>query len=53
MNEEQKEELLSMLEGTANFLRGMQFDTTIPKHAKEAMESRIVEIENVVGKYIY
>lgn len=36
---------IELLEETANLLRGMTMDPSIPKHTKEAMFHRIVEID--------
>ncbi len=44
------DELLQMIENTANMLRGMTMDPAIPEHAKEAMRSRIVELERAVDE---
>jgi len=44
------EELLQLLEDTANMLRGMTMDPAIPAHAKEAMRSRISELEKAVAE---
>lgn len=46
------EEILQLLENTANLLRGMTMDPAIPKHAKDAMRSRIVELEAAVSRAI-
>jgi hypothetical protein len=45
-------ELLTLLESTANMLRGMTLDPAIPKHTKEAMQCRIASIEATVEKYL-
>lgn len=45
------EELLEMLEGTANLLRGMAMDTAIPGHAKTAMRERAALIDQLVEKH--
>lgn len=47
------EELLEMLESTANLLRGMTFDTSIPSHAKAVMAERAGEINKITEKYAY
>lgn len=47
-----KEELLSELEATANFMRGMQFDTRLPSDAREALRDRAIAIDELVEKYI-
>ena len=46
------EELLQLIEDTANMLRGMTMDPAIPKHAKDAMWSRIAELEQAVKKRV-
>lgn len=46
------EELLQLLEKTASMLRGMTMDPAIPAHAKEAMRSRISELEAAVTKHL-
>lgn len=46
------EELLQLVEDTANMLRGMTMDPAIPKHAKEAMWSRITELEKAVKERV-
>jgi hypothetical protein len=45
------EELLEMLEKTANLLRGMAMDPDIPAHAKTAANKRASEIDLIVEKY--
>lgn len=45
------EEAVEALEGVANMLRGMSFDPSIPKHAQEAMLSKVLELEVVILKY--
>lgn len=42
------EELLQLLEATANMLRGMTMDPAIPAHAKGAMRSQIDQLEAAV-----
>ena len=44
------EELLQLMESTANMLRGMMMDPAIPEHAKGAMWSQIAELEAAVEK---
>lgn len=44
------EELLQLMEDTANMLRGMTMDPAIPAHAKDAMRARIAKIEAAVEK---
>lgn len=36
---------IEMLEGTANFLRGMMFDPAIPKTVKQAIQARVDELD--------
>jgi len=43
------EELLQLIEETANMLRGMTLDPAIPKHAKDAMRHRIETLEQAVA----
>ena len=40
------EATVQLLENTANMLRGMTMDPAIPAHAKEAMRSKIAELES-------
>ena len=42
------EKCVSLMEDTANMLRGMTMDPAIPDHAKEAMRSRFAELEAMV-----
>lgn len=51
MNDALKEELLELIQNTAYMLRGMTMDPAIPKHAKDAMRSRITELEAAVEKH--
>jgi hypothetical protein len=46
------EEMLELMEGTANMLRGMLFDDGIPERAKSAMRSRIAQLEAAVESRI-
>lgn len=46
--ENEKEELLQLLENTAKLLRGMTMDPAIPAHAKDSMMSRAKELEAMV-----
>lgn len=39
---------IELLESTANMLRGMTLDPAIPRHAKEALHSKIAELEKCV-----
>ncbi len=40
--------LLKTIDETACMLRGMTMDPAIPKHAKEAMRSKVTELEALV-----
>lgn len=44
------EELIEMLESTANLMRGMQFDPSIPSHAKDALRNRYEKIEELLER---
>lgn len=44
----QIESILEIMESTANMLRGMTLDPSIPKHAKDAMLCKIPELEAAV-----
>ena len=44
------EELLQLMENTANMLRGMTMDPAIPEHAKGAMRTTIADLEAAVEK---
>ena len=46
------EELLQLLESTANMLRGMTMDPAIPEHAKEAMRAQIATLEATVERHL-
>lgn len=46
------EELLQLLEDTANMLRGMTMDPVIPAHVKEVMQSRIAALEGAVERHL-
>ena len=48
MSEPDQETALSLLDTTAAMLRGMTMDPAIPRHAKEAMWSRIATLEAFV-----
>ena len=52
MNDEQKEELLQMLESAANFMRGMQFDPQVGQEQKKALSSKADELYRIVEKYV-
>lgn len=41
------EELIMLLESTANFLRGMCLDRRIPQDTKEAIIHRVAEIDRL------
>jgi hypothetical protein len=45
------DELIELLEKTANMLRGMTFDPQIPAHAKTAMRERAEEIDACIEKH--
>jgi hypothetical protein len=45
------EQLLEAVESTANFMRGMTLDPSIPGHVKEALSDRIKELDDLVDKY--
>jgi len=44
------DETYEIIEGTANMLRGMTLDPTIPQHAKGAMWRRIQVLEEALEK---
>jgi len=44
------ENLLQNLESAANFMRGMTFDPALPPHAKQALGSRIENIDGLVER---
>lgn len=46
------EELVELIDSTSNMLRGMTMDPAIPKHAKDAMWSRIAQLEAVVEAHV-
>lgn len=46
------EAALALLESTANLLRGMCLDPTIPVHAREGLRQRVEEIDAAVGSAI-
>jgi len=48
MTEQELEEVLEVMESTANTLRGMTLDPAVPKHAKDAMWPVICKLESVV-----
>ena len=51
MTEEQKEELLTCFECTANFLRGMCFDMRVPTDIRDAINAKVNEIEQELAKH--
>ncbi|WP_157900142.1 hypothetical protein [Rhodoferax koreensis] len=51
MTEEEIEEMLLLMEQTANMLRGMAMDPSIPTHAKQALRARIAELDAMVEKF--
>lgn len=46
------EDLIEKLESTANFLRGMRFDPRLHHEIKDAVSSRVNEIDEFLEKYI-
>lgn len=44
------EAAIALLESTANLLRGMCMDPTIPVHAREALRQRAEQIDAAVGR---
>jgi len=46
------DEMLDLVQNTANMLRGMTMDPGIAAHAKDAMRSRIAELEAAVDARI-
>jgi hypothetical protein len=52
VGDKEAEEALDLLDKTACMLRGMTLDPAIPEHAKEAMRSRIQQIEAFVGEHV-
>ena len=51
MTGDEIEDILLLLESTANMLRGMTMDPVIPAHAKDAMRHRIAQLELAVKKH--
>lgn len=47
-----KEELLEQLESAANFMRGMCFDPRLHHEIKEAISTRVVEIDSIVDSFL-
>ena len=43
--------LLIKTQGTANFLRGMILDPSIPNPVKEAIAHKVNELDEIVNKY--
>jgi uncharacterized protein Yka (UPF0111/DUF47 family) len=46
------DELLELMEETANMLRGMTLDPAIPEHAKSAMRAKIAVLEAAVASHV-
>lgn len=44
------ETLIEELESAANFMRGLQLDTAVPKHAKGALADRIKSIDELTER---
>lgn len=44
------DEIYELIEGTANMLRGMTLDPSIPQHAKGAMQTKIQTLEEALEK---
>ena len=47
-----KERVCQLIEDTANMLRGMTLDPAIPRHAKEAMQTRIQLLDEASEKLL-
>jgi len=45
------DELVEALEGAANFMRGMKLDPSLPQHVKEALDSKINDIDEIIAGY--
>lgn len=45
------EELISELESTGNFLRGMSFDKRLPKDTLEAIVYRVKRLDDILEIY--
>jgi hypothetical protein len=45
------DELVGALEGAANFMRGMQLDPALPQHVKEALSSKIEDIDKLTKQF--
>lgn len=43
--DETHEEMLTRLEGVANFMRGVMLDPSVPNHVKSALKSKTDEID--------
>ena len=43
-------EICNLVENTANMLRGMTLDPTIPYHAKSAMQAEIQQLEDALER---
>lgn len=46
------DDMASLLESTANMLRGMTMDPAIPAHAKAAMRERSKTLDAAVSSYL-
>lgn len=51
-DEEAKERLLSALERAANTMRGMVLDPALPAIIKEALRSKVDEIDALVAEFV-
>lgn len=52
MDEDLKEELLVALEGASNFCRGLgMFESRIPQDVKQALLSKVAELDALTQKY--
>ena len=45
------DELVQELESAANFMRGVQLDPALPKHIKDALGSKIEDIDKITTQY--
>lgn len=48
---ERNELLVASIEGAANMMRGMQLDPSIPAAAKDAMSTKIKELDSIASDY--
>ena len=44
------DDLIELIESTANMLRGMCMDPAIPRHAKEAMREQIKRLDDAAER---